>query len=97
MYWPVQSFFNLNSEDFIDISGKWAILDKNGTMSDEGSAQQHSSSLKVHHLLQHKITDYSIPNAVELQIKFSDGSILIIHDDDPIMNVVPSVRIFIFE
>lgn len=78
---PYNILFKLEPKNFINISGKWSLLSKDGIILDHGDAQAAETSPLIHNLLNSKIESYSTPIPTELHITFINGSALIIYDD----------------
>jgi hypothetical protein len=75
--------FQFGVENFINVFGEWKIFNEDGSVLDSGNAEEPDSSSKVQSLLQSKFESYSISNPEELHIKFSNGLVLVIYDNDP--------------
>ncbi|MBU1180977.1 MAG: hypothetical protein ABIJ52_03140 [Pseudomonadota bacterium] len=75
-------FFKFESNNFINICGKWSIYNNENNVVEEGNAEKHNNSIKAHQLLGQKIKKYEIPNPEELRIIFSNDYSLRIYDDN---------------
>jgi hypothetical protein len=75
--------FTFVSENFINIFGKWAVLNPDGSILNNGNAEKPDPAVNFDNFLHCKFEKYSIPNPGELHIKFSNGLTLVIYDNDP--------------